>query len=280
MIDKRALGWVAAVAGPMTPVRRLTGGTHASTHLLRAAGGTEAVLRLFPAGDDAVHREARVLATLDGLDGLAPRPLAADPDGEVAGQPAILVSRLPGRGCLRPADPASWADQLGRVLARIHRVVPGPGLRDALAEPPSGAGPAGPSVVAGFDRLATAPRVLTHFDFWSGNTLWEGGRLTGVVDWSGAALAPRGFDVSWCRLDLILLYDRELADTFTAGYAGAAGGPVAELPLWDRYAAMNAHGGVESWAPNYAGLGRADLTPAELRRRLTAWTVALLSSPG
>jgi hypothetical protein len=32
------------------------------------------------------------------------------------------------------------------------------------------------------DLLASAPAVLTHYDFWSGNTLWEDGVLTGVVD--------------------------------------------------------------------------------------------------
>jgi len=41
----------------------------------------------------------------------------------------------------------------------------------------------------------STPSVLTHHDFWSGNTLWQRGVLTGVVDWAGAAVGPRGFDV-------------------------------------------------------------------------------------
>jgi hypothetical protein len=40
---------------------------------------------------------------------------------------------------------------------------------------------------------------------------------------------------------------------------------------------MNAYHGVETWAPNYAGLGRDDLTPAVLREHLTAWTATLVA---
>ena len=43
----------------------------------------------------------------------------------------------------------------------------------------------------------------------------EDGKLTGVVDWTGAGIGPRSFDVSWCRLDLYLLHG-EPADAFSA----------------------------------------------------------------
>lgn len=62
-----------------------------------------------------------------------------------------------------------------------------------------------------------------------------------------------------------------------ADWPAAAGAPVADLALRDRYAAMNAHHGVETWAPNYAGLGRDDLTPAVLRERLATWTATLVA---
>jgi hypothetical protein len=76
-----ALAWAAQAVGPAASartVRRLAGGTHAATHLLRTerpAG--ELVLRRFPPGDEAAAREARVLEALDGLDGWAPRLAAA-----------------------------------------------------------------------------------------------------------------------------------------------------------------------------------------------------------
>ena len=128
------------------------------------------------------------------------------------------------------------------------------------------------AVLDGRERsLAAAGRVLTHYDYWSGNVLWQDGVLTGVVDWAGASLAPRGFDVSWCRLDLVLLHGPPAAEAFWAAYREAAGEAVPDLTLWDLFALGNSHDTVETWMPNYRDLGREDLTAAELRRRHTAW---------
>jgi aminoglycoside phosphotransferase (APT) family kinase protein len=119
--------------------------------------------------------------------------------------------------------------------------------------------------------------VLTHYDFWSGNTLWRGGVLTGVVDWSGGGLGPRGFDVGWCRLDLYLLYDEHIADTFLDAYETASGSVLPDRLMWDLWAVARSYEDLESWVPNYRDLGRADLTAAKLRERHTAWTQYLLA---
>ena len=173
------------------------GGTHARTWLLETVNPRrEMVLREYPEADDAAAREARVLAMLDGLGGLAPRLLAADAGGTWSGRPSVLISRLPGQADITPADPRRWAAQLGTTLARIHRA-PLPslaGLPDVIGRPGGSpghlAGPAAAIVAAAWPQLARAPRVLTHFDFWSGNTLWEHAALSGVVDWCGAAAGP------------------------------------------------------------------------------------------
>jgi aminoglycoside phosphotransferase (APT) family kinase protein len=249
-----ALAWAASFSGPQTMAyveSRLAGGTHAATHLIRTTSpAAEAVLRRFPPGDDAAAREAAVLTALDGLDGLAPRLLAADPSGQAFGEPATLLTRLPGRAEITPARPR----QLGRTLARIHAtpVERLGGLREIIAGPP----------------------VLAHNDYWSGNVLWEGDTLTGVVDWSGAGRAPRGYDVSWCRLDLVLIHGPATADEFLAAYEDAAGRRVPDLVSWDLYALESSRERVETWLPNYHDLGRTDLTAADLRDRHTAWTRA------
>ena len=116
--------------------------------------------------------------------------------------------------------------------------------------------------------------MLTHYDFWSGNTVWEGGHLTGVVDWSGGALGPRGFDVGWCRLDLYLLYGERIAASFLESYQNASSALPDPL-YWDLWAVARSHEDVESWVPNYRDLGRPDLTAPELRKRHTAWTQQL-----
>ncbi|WP_433891171.1 phosphotransferase family protein [Streptomyces sp. CA-111067] len=283
-----ALAWAAQVVGPAASartVRRLAGGTHAATHLLRTERPTrELVLRRFPPGDEAAAREARVLEALDGLDGWAPRLVGADPDGSRIGEPATLITRLSGHADVTPADPDTAAAQLGAALARIHAVPISrlAGFRDVMATAfpldVRDAGPAAPSLAAAGRRLAEQQPVLTHYDFWSGNVLWQDGELTGIVDWSGASLAPRGFDVSWCRLDLVLLHGPAVADTFLDAYQEAAGEAPGEPALWDLFALANSHRSVETWLPNYHDLGRTDLTAAGLRRRHTDWTAARLAT--
>ncbi|WP_432417606.1 phosphotransferase [Actinoplanes solisilvae] len=100
-------------------MRRLTGGIHAATHLLRTSQpSSEMVLRRFPPGDDAAAREAVVLAALDGLDGWAPKVRDVDPAGHRFGEPAILITRLPGRADITSASPSVTAEQLGRGRVR------------------------------------------------------------------------------------------------------------------------------------------------------------------
>jgi Phosphotransferase enzyme family len=192
----------AALAGPDATVhemRALVGGTHACTSLIRTVNPEcEFVLREFPPGDAAVSNETRVLAALDGLDGLAPRLLASEMSNASSGGSWLLISCLPGVADLTSSQPAVLAEQFGRALARIHATD-----RDRLAgfqsvfDRPEGSlaavsGPAASAVTASRELLARAPAVLTHCDFWSGNTLRRDGVLTGW--WTGpvAVLARAG----------------------------------------------------------------------------------------
>lgn len=289
------LPWPAAairraseLAGPtatVQAVRLLAGGTHARTCLIKMANPQlEVVLRQFPPGDDAASREAEVLTTLDGLDGLAPRLLASALDDGSREGSWVLISRLSGGADITPARPSAAAAQLGRALARIHATSLHrcAGLQSVLDRPGGSvtaiSGPAASAVAARWDLLATAPGVLTHYDFWSGNVVWDGGILAGVVDWTGAVIGPRGFDVGWCRLDLYLLHGERVEDTFLDSYEAASGSGLADQLLADLWAAARSHDHVEEWVPNYSDLGRADLTAKELRRRHTAWTEHLLAS--
>jgi aminoglycoside phosphotransferase (APT) family kinase protein len=281
-----AIERAAGLAGPdaaVRAVRPLAGGTHASTWLVQTAGPErEVVLRQFPAGDQAAVRETRVLTALRGLGGLAPELLASNASPAPGEAPWLVISRLPGHADISPGQPAEWARQLGAALARIHATPPQQltGFPDVVDRPGGSAaalrGPAAGLVASRWEVLARAPRVLTHYDFWSGNTLWENGTLTGVVDWSGAGLGPRGFDVGWCRLDLYLLYGQPIADQFLGSYQAACGQLRPDPLLDDLWAVARSHHDLETWVPNYRDLGRGDLTAAELRRRHRAWTEHLL----
>lgn len=279
------LGWAAEMAGePVQAVRRFAGGTHAATYLLESAT-RGMVLRSFPPGDGAAADEAHVLNVLDGLDGWTPRLLGADPEGRRCGVPTILISLLPGRADITSIAPKTAATELGHVLARLHATrIAGlsrlqDGMARAVASPRRGDGtaPGAPALATHGHRLSEAPHVLTHYDFWSGNVLWQEQTVTGVIDWSFGCSAPRGFDVSWCRLDLVLLHGPAMAEVFTDAYQSAAGLTVADLALWDVFALTNSQYSVETWLPNYHDLGRTDLTTKDLRDRHSAWTEDRLS---
>ena len=275
---RRLAGSSAAIAG----VTRLEGGQHADTWRVDTENpASTVVVRQYPEGDPAPSCEQRVLRPLDGLGGLAPVLLGSDLDGRWSKAPTSLVSWLDGEPDIAPADPGEWARELGRALAAVHAVP-----AERLTELPSVfdrsggsqeilAGPLATEVRSRWPEVVASPEVLTHYDYWSGNTVWRDGRLTGIVDWSGGARGPRGFDLGWCRLDLVLLFDEQVAGDFLAAYESAAGQAAGEMRLWDCWAVARSAGIVGSWGPNYLPLGRADLDEDELRRRHAQWTSRL-----
>jgi len=273
---------LAGSSATIDSVSRLEGGQHAATWRVDTASpALSVVVRQFPVGDSAGAREARVLRALDGLGGLAPVLLGSDLAGRWSECPTTLISWIDGHADIAPADPDAWARQLGRTLALVHAMpserlsaLPsvfdqGGGSREVLQ------GPLATRIRSDWSRITASPEVLTHWDYWSGNVVWRDGALAGIVDWSGAARGPRGFDVGWCRLDLYLLFDERVADVFLAAYEDASGHPVADIGLWDGWALARSHDDVETWEANYRPLGRADLDKEGLRRRHSSWTSRL-----
>jgi aminoglycoside phosphotransferase (APT) family kinase protein len=261
---------------------RLDGGQHANTWRVDTENpATSVVVRQFPVDDPAPLRERHVLRALDGLGGIAPVPLGGDLDGQRSKYPTSLISWLDGQPDITPADPREWARELGRALAAVHtvpseRLAELPSVFDAGEDPlgPLG-GPLAAEVRSRWPQIVESPEVLTHRDYWSGNVVWRDGKLTGIVDWSDGSRGPRGFDLGWCRLDLVLLFDEKIADDFLAAYEAETGQTVDEMRLWDCWAVARSDDAVGSWAPNYRPLGRADLDEDELRRRHAQWTARL-----
>jgi aminoglycoside phosphotransferase (APT) family kinase protein len=280
-----ALEQVRRLAGPsaaIVAIARLDGGQHADTWRVDTdKPAFSAIVRQFPIADSGARLEQHVLRTLDGLGGLAPVLLGGDLDGRWSEHPTSLISWLDGESDITPSDPRSWAGELGRALALVHltrkdRLASLPSVFDARGSQAQLNGPLAAVVESRWLQIVGSPDVLTHGDYWSGNVVWRSGSLTGIVDWSGGARGPRGFDLGWCRLDLVLLFDERVADAFLEAYQDAVGEAVGDVALWDSWAVARSHDTVETWAPNYAPLRRDDLGKHELRRRHSLWAARLL----
>lgn len=143
---------------------------------------------------DTVHRTSgpwtpsvqRVLAHLRtaGCD-LAPVPLGTDARGRE------VVSYLPGTPARRPWPPVLLGlDGVHQVAEAVVRL--GTALASYDVRPDDvwrhGGVPAG----AGSAPVTT----LRHGDLGLWNTIWEGDRLTGVIDWDYLEPAPEGWDLA------------------------------------------------------------------------------------
>jgi aminoglycoside phosphotransferase (APT) family kinase protein len=222
--NRRALAWAAAAVGPGTEVvaaaRLPGGGWHSNDAIdVRDARGRvhQLVLRLWSRpewADEDPHltpeREAAVLALLErerfGLE--FPRVVAADPDGDRCGVPALLLTRLAGStGGVAPGEYAA-------ALRAVHALPPAFERWTAYYDP-AALEPPGPlwerALAAAAGPAPDLPETFIHRDFNPGNTLWRDGRLTGVIDWTQACTGPAAADAGHLRWNLALLHGVDAA---------------------------------------------------------------------
>lgn len=272
--------------------RRLVGGITSSIHGLavqtRRGTRTQVVLRRWLPSAGAttadarqlVEREFGVLRGLESTDLPAPRVLAADPAGESTGVPALLMTRVPGRVDLAPADPRAWVRQIAGMAVRIHELdvdaVPCEWEGRDVPVPPWAPRPDNWRAAAGVLRGPTPPHEIrfAHGDYQHFNFLWRRGQLTGVVDWPGACRGASDVDVGHCRLNLAVLYSAELAADFLAAYEADAGRRID--PYWDiRCATAPAFSDWASFIPLQVG-GRTTFDSSGMHRRVDDLLAAAL----
>src|SRR4051812_27975058 len=256
-LSAATLRWVEECLGPgseVKMVRPLVGGLSHVNHALLAESRSGAVhrlvLRRWPSAgwpdvdiEFSPEREIAALTLLTGCEIPTPSLVAADPSGAHCEMPTLLITRLLGH----PPRPAArelpeYLIQLAAGLLPVHaiggastmppyrpynhldvRLAPINARRPALWE-------------RAFDVAAgPAPGATPHFihrDYEPDNTLWVYGRLTGVVDWSGASYGPIAVDVAHMRATLTRRYDLEVAARFLAAFEQVHGGYRHE-PHWD-----------------------------------------------
>jgi aminoglycoside phosphotransferase (APT) family kinase protein len=276
---RRALQGARLPAERLTRVRPLTGGTYNTVEELVLGDGSRYVLKVPPASTaPALRYEARLLvseaefyraAAEAGVP--APHVVAFDDDRAV---PHLLMTACPGdpwNGSLTETQRHSLRMELGRQVARLHRVT-GPGFGY-----PSGAlGPLAPDWRTAFagmieailddarryrarlpkpaDEVArtlraayfaldevTTPR-LVHFDLWDGNILLdrpagEEPRIGGLIDGERMFWGDPLADF----VSLALLGDITKDEAFLAGYREAGGRAGFDTPARLRLALYRAY---------------------------------------
>ena len=227
--------------------RRMTGGIIAAVRRLTveyvASGRREFVVLRQYEHHGAVDREAAILRQAAGAGLPVPRLLAASAAGiEAGGHPSVLMTRLPGRADLSPADPERWLGQIADVAVRIHdAAITAPAYGRwvdpwQLTVPPSASQPRLWSTLARVLREPESPYQphFIHGDFQHFNLLWSRARLTGVVDWGSAGSGPADIDTGHCRLNLAVLFGADWAERFRLAYEAQAGRRID--PWWDLHA--------------------------------------------
>lgn len=173
--------------------------------------------------------------------------------GTLAGKPALLQPRLPGRHVSSPN--AAQCSEVGRLLARIHLAT-----RDRILVRLSDRGSdwmqrEGPALALGLpetqlpllrDGLAELaelkpkimglPQANLHADLFRDNVLFEGSHLTGVIDFYNACSGPMLYDVAiavndWCSHPNGEI-DEERSQSLLAAYSALRRFTPAEAELW------------------------------------------------
>ena len=272
-------------------VRPLMGGVDTATYAVRL-GHRDVVLRVYRGwkGDvaDKVKRDYALLETVSANTTLAPRPILCDAPGKLVGEPLIALTMLKGAPLAPSSQNAGWTDQLAAALVAIHAIpvarlagierdrTPRERLARRLADPPREPDPLWDEIVAVLpgllDRIKGNSPTLIHGDFWFGNTVWQEGRLSGVVDWGGARIGDPATDVAIARADLRLFSGERPAEDFLTRYE-AARGRLSDLVFWDLLAALDPIRWLTHWIAGYEELGVA-LPLGDARARLERWVAA------
>jgi homoserine kinase type II len=174
----------------------------------------------------------------------------------LAGRPAALVTRLPGRGVERPA--LAHCAPVGDLLARMHVAVadfpgtqPNPRGPDWWREAAARLEPLLPAAQGRLlaDELAaqraaqsgdarrSLPRGAVHSDLFRDNVLFDGDAIGGVIDFWFAGVDTLVFDLAvtvndWCVDDTSGALDTARLDALLGAYVARRSPTDAECAAW------------------------------------------------
>jgi aminoglycoside phosphotransferase (APT) family kinase protein len=290
--DAEVFDWASAVLD--TEVTVLRGLRHGGPPWLLRAGDREVVLRVARAEQAAetatevaaMTYAARVAGAILPVAELLGYDLA-----ERTGYGLVLITCVPGTSVIPPEPDPQRLRALGAAAARISSIelTPAPALpvRSRPIEAEDFAGMRREQGASDLLRAAEAAVAATgpqddqlglvHGDLWYGNTLWDDGRLTAVLDWDCAGVGPAGIDLGSLRCDAAWCHGVEAAEHIRHGWEAEAGRPASDVPYWDAVAALASPPDMGWFPMSMAAQGRPDLTREVMLERRADFLDAALS---
>lgn len=213
---------------------------------------------------DVALDQYRLLQTLSKSRLPVPRPLHLDQTCENFDQPVLVLEFVEGTTLIEPDAMPSAMPQMAEMLARIHNIdpvahdlkfLPSEEMRNTarLAERPKVLDEIlQESLVR--DTLETIwpipvrnPEVLLHGDYWSGNVLWQNGKIIAVIDWENALIGDPVEDLANARMEIFREFGEPAMDHFTREYHSMSNADLSQLPKWDLLAALRPAGRIADW---------------------------------
>ena len=251
------LVWVAEVcAGKVLAARLVTGGNRYRSWAVDIETADGRTLPLYlrhqmprpPSAEPyTLEREAQIYRAIDGRGIRAPRLIATHTQGHT-----ILSERVPGRAEFRrltePAHRVSVVQDFIQAIAQLHKLDishvtldglgAGTSIADCVAREVAvwramydEAGRRDPLIDLALGWLdkhlprPDEPAVLVHGDAGPGNFLFEGGRMTALLDWELAHLGDPLEDIAWFSMRCVMEPVPGFGDRL-AEYEQAMGRPI------------------------------------------------------
>lgn len=240
------------VSGPDGSIRKLVVRQHGKTERER--------------NPDIARDEYRVLELLASQEMAAPSPVYVDPEGVFFDDTCLIVEFMSGDPNFDPTDQAAYLMQMAGHLSLIHTLNCAgheldflPAMTDLGTELIATKG--GNGVAPPIDNLVDVmaivksnwpltqhnSSVLLHGDFWPGNLICEGDRITGVIDWEDASTGDPLSDVANTRLEVLWAFGQDAMALFTEHYIRNSKPDITNLAYWDLFAALRRTSAFTGW---------------------------------
>ena len=260
-------------------VARMAGGIDAQTFRLDLASGSSVVLRVTePDHHEDLDYLARVLDLLADTLVPAPQHLARTMSAGDGGPPAMLQTLLVGDPTIPSAPDDAYLESLVTTIVCMQSLQVRTWMHDRISvrwadlDEMTGDGLSdGDRLLLGVlrerGRAAPCTPVFGHDDYWVGNSLRDGDRVVGLVDWGHAGVVSAARDATYCAVDTSICYGLDVGDRLMQRFAQQRQVDPEELLVWSARSVLASRYFPE-WLAAWNGLG-APVSHAEAAGRRT-----------